>query len=281
MQKPLTASTSHRLRRWCIGIFIFWLLGLIPIYVLFDVTTTIVYGIGAAMVYALIAYIVLPYFWKVHEHRHPNLMSAQKRTLTVQGIPGDPINFGFSGSQEELMFSTKIAGWAEADPITWNSSKKIVLDSLDHHAYASAPVSDLYINGRKQDLAFEQTFGPDPSKRHHVRFWKCDQASDYGCDFWIGSATFDKGVGMSHLTGQVTHHIDADIDKERDKLGDDLAHVPGVTIQWIDGFQAVLTGKNGGGDPYFTDGRLCLAVVAGSESASPADAVLNFGNQLP
>ena len=269
---PSPMPMSHRLRRWCAGLFIFWLIGLIPIYVLFDVTTTVVYGLGAAMVYAFFAYIVLPYFWKVHERKHPNVLSAQKRTLTAQGIPGDPINVGFSGSEEELQSAINTAGWVEADPITWGSSKKIVLDSLDHRAYANAPVSDLFINGRKQDLAFEQTFGPDPSKRHHVRFWKCDQPSDYECDFWIGSATFDKGVGVSHLTGQVTHHIDADIDKERDKLGSDFAKVPGVTIQWIDGFQTVLTGKNGGGDPYFTDGRLCLAVVDSVAHSSQVDA---------
>jgi LssY C-terminus len=37
-----------------------------------------------------------------------------------------------------------------------------------------------------------------------------------------GSATFDRGVGLSRYTGQVTHHIAPDIDAERDALTDDL-----------------------------------------------------------
>ena len=39
---------------------------------------------------------------------------------------------------------------------------------------------------------------------------------------WIGAATFDRSVGFSHRTGQVTHHIAPDIDRERDTLMADL-----------------------------------------------------------
>ena len=39
---------------------------------------------------------------------------------------------------------------------------------------------------------------------------------------WLGSATFDKDVGLSRDTGQVTHHIGPDVDAERDRLTNDL-----------------------------------------------------------
>ncbi len=43
-----------------------------------------------------------------------------------------------------------------------------------------------------------------------------------GAPLWLGSASFDKGVGLSHDTGQITHHIGPDVDAERDNLIADL-----------------------------------------------------------
>ncbi len=42
---------------------------------------------------------------------------------------------------------------------------------------------------------------------------------------WIGAATFDRSVGVSHLTGKVTHHQDiaADVDDVRNKLMNDFS----------------------------------------------------------
>jgi len=213
-------------------------------------------------VYLLAAYEVIPAVWKSYESRHPALALAQKRAFTLQGIPGDPINLAFVGQEDDLIAAAVRSGWLAADPITWKSSAKITIDSLAHRAYGNAPVSDLYVEGKKQDLAFEQAFGPDPSKRHHARFWKSEQVDDEGRPLWLGAATFDSRVGVSHLTGQVTHHIDADVDKERNKLAADFGGSTGIMLEWIEGFQHDLRGKNGGGDPYFTDGRLCLIYLA-------------------
>lgn len=217
--------------------------------------------ITALALYLLAAYGAVPAIWKSYESRHPALALAQVRAFTAQGIPGDPINLAFVGQEEDLMSALRAAGWIAADPITWRSSARITVDALAHRAYVSAPVSDLFIHGRKQDLAFEQAFGPDPSKRHHARFWKQDQTDDQGRPLWLGAATFDRRVGVSHLTGQVTHHIDADVDKERDKLASDLTTRAGTVVEWIADFQREHEGKNGGGDPFFTDGRLCLAYI--------------------
>jgi len=76
-------------------------------------------------------------------------------------------------------------------------------------------------------------------------------------------------VGLSYTTGQVTHHIGPDLDAERDRLVTGLQQA-GATekVFWLDGFQQ-LQGKNGGGDPWHTDGRLEVAVLA-MPSSSPA-----------
>ncbi len=130
-----------------------------------------------------------------------------------------------------------------------------------------APVSTLELFGRKQDLAFEQPVGNSPRQRHHVRFWRWDQRHA-ASEVWFGAVTFDERVGLSHTTGQVTHHIGADLDAERDRLIAQLQQA-GVTqeVYWLDGFQQ-LQGKNGGGDPWHTDGRLEVAVLV-MPSASP------------
>ena len=89
-----------------------------------------------------------------------------------------------------------------------------------------------------------------------------------GREVWFGAITFDERVGLSHTTGQVTHHIGPDLDAERDRLMT-LLQQAGVTeeVSWLDGFQE-LQGKNGGGDPWHTDGRLAVAVLA-MEPTSP------------
>ncbi len=76
------------------------------------------------------------------------------------------------------------------------------------------PVSNLFLFGRKADLAFEKPLGDSPRERHHVRFWRTEK-THAGRPAWIGSAAFDIGVELSRTTGQVTHHISPDSDAER------------------------------------------------------------------
>lgn len=196
--------------------------------------------------------------------RYPALAEAGSRSFTLKGAAGDPLNLAFVGGEDDLLRLMAKAGWFPADPITFRSSLRITVDSLARRPYVDAPVSSLYVHGRKQDLAFEQPAANNPSKRHHVRFWRLDAP---GRTQWIAAATYDTSIGFSHVNGHVTHHIAADVDAERDKLLADLARAGGVTISWVDGFQPVRDGRNGGGDPFHTDGRLALVVLVPSAAA--------------
>jgi len=213
------------------------------------------------VLYLVLAYGALPAVWRVFEHRHPALSTVASRTVTGDGIPGDPLNVAFVGSGAEMQRRLLAAGWLPADPITMRSSFRIAGDSLVHRPYGTAPVSSLYLWGHKQDLAFEKMIGGDPRRRHHVRFWESTERDDLGRELWIGAVTLDVAAGVSHRTGQVTHHIGADIDHERDQLLVDLQGVPEAPVQWIDGFQTDLRGRNGGGDVYTTDGRLPVVIT--------------------
>ncbi|HEX7915296.1 LssY C-terminal domain-containing protein [Rudaea sp.] len=202
--------------------------------------------------------LVLPDF----SSRYPALAAAGTRSSTPKGVPGDPLNLAFVGGEDDLLRLMAKAGWFPADPITLRSSLRIAMDSIVRRPYVAAPVSSLYVGGRKQDLAFEQPAANNPSKRHHVRFWRIAAS---GPAQWMAAATYDTSIGLSrsngHVTDHVTHHISADVDAERDKLLADLQRAGGVSIAWIDSFQPVREGRNGGGDPFHTDGRLALVVI--------------------
>ena len=220
------------------------------------------------LIYLLVAYVIVPLRWKRDVRRHPQLFDAPRITHTPAGIPGDPVNVALLGSEADVIHAMIAAKWDPADPLTFRNSVRIAVDSVLRRPDATAPVSTLELFGRKEDLAFEQPVGDSPRQRHHVRFWHWDRLHD-GKEVWFGAITFDERVGLSHTTGQVTHHIGPDLDAERDRLIAGLQQA-GVTekVFWLDGFQQ-LQGKNGGGDPWHTDGRLEVATLA-VPSISPA-----------
>ena len=228
------------------------------------------FGLGAIilLLYLLAAYVLIPLAWKKQVRRHPELFDAPRVTHTSSGIPGDPVNVALLGPESDVIRALIAAKWHPADPLTFRSSVRIAVNSVFRRPDENAPVSTLQLFGRKQDLAFEQAVGDSPRQRHHVRFWHWDRLYD-GREVWFGAVTFDERVGLSHTTGQVTHHIGPDLDAERDRLIAGLQQA-GATgnVFWLDGFQQ-LQGKNGGGDPWHTDGRLEAAVLAAPPPHSP------------
>ncbi|HEX7376328.1 MAG TPA: LssY C-terminal domain-containing protein [Pirellulales bacterium] len=223
--------------------------------------------VAALALYMLIAYAVLPLAWRHFEH-HPAMADAPKTAYTTDGIPGDALNVALIGSHDEVVAAMLAAGWFPADRTTLSSSLRIATSVVFKREYDTAPVSNLYVWGRPQDLAFEQSVDENARQRHHVRFWKSSELGVSGRPLWIGAATFDQSVGFSHLTGKITHHIDADIDAERDHVMATLAKAGQLTEMFqVTGVGATLDGRNGGGDRYFTDGELTTGVV------SPGNAV--------
>jgi hypothetical protein len=206
--------------------------------------------------YGIIAYILLPQTWTHYEHQK-GLGGLSMLTRTAQGIPGDPINVGLVGSREDVLCAMHAAAWYPADPITFRSSLEIVGSVVLKRPYRDAPVSNLFYDGRREDLAFEQPDGRSADRRHHVRFWEVLKQGKEGRPVWLGSVTFDRGVGLSRYTVQVTHHIAPDIDAERDRLTGDLKAARVVeAIYEVSGIGPALNGRNGEGDPYYTDGEI-------------------------
>jgi hypothetical protein len=212
--------------------------------------------------YLVIAYFALPIFWMRYTRHHPALTDIPGITHTADGIPGDPLNMALIGTEADLKRIMVAAHWYPADPLTLRSRLEIASAAVFEHPYDDAPVSDLFLWGRKEDLAFEQPVGNDPRQRHHVRFWRSDKLDPDGRPIWVGAAIFDQRVGLSHTTGQITHHTAPDIDAERDKLFADLRQTGELSeVFFVDDFHRIRQGRNGGGDPWFTDGRLEVGVI--------------------
>lgn len=218
---------------------------------------------GAALIaaWAVVAYLVLPLVWTEVERgeAHP---PRPMLTATAQGIPGDPINVGLVGTREDVLRAFAAIGWRAADAITFETSLEIGLSVALDRPDADAPVSALYYDGRRQDLAFEKEDGKSASRRHHLRLWLTSETADDGRPLWLGSASYDRDAGFSHDTGQFTHHIAPDVDAERDAIVAALEAAGLVAARYaIPGRGATSDGRNGGGDLYFTDGRATVAVL--------------------
>jgi hypothetical protein len=217
---------------------------------------------GLVVLWLIVSYLLIPDLWLGYTRRHPTFDDVPRITHTKDGIHGDPLNVALIGTQGEVMKIMVAAHWYPADPLTLRSCLEIAEATVLQRPYKTAPVSNLYLYGRKEDLAFERPVGGDPRRRHHARFWKSETVDADGRPEWVGAAVYDEHVGFSETTGQITHVTGTDIDKERAKLFHDLTQTGNVAeTYFIDGFHTILEGRNGGGDPWRTDGRLEVGVI--------------------
>jgi hypothetical protein len=219
--------------------------------------------------WALLAYLVLPRLHSILTRIYvPNYFIGRARTS--DGLLGDPINLALLGTQAQLETAMADAGWTRADAVTARSSWRIVTSTLLRRSYDEAPVSPLLLFGRQQDLAYQQEVLGNPAKRHHVRFWKCPEdwrlPGGERAD-WLGAATFDRRVGLSLFTLQVTHKIDANTDIERDHVVRSIqSGEAAVSVGAIRDFSTGYHARNGGGDSIITDGDLPVVDLRGIPS---------------
>jgi len=182
------------------------------------------------------------------------------RARTSDGLLGDPVNLAWLGSEGQVHHAMQRAGWIRADDVDLRSSWRIVSSTIARHSYPEAPVSPLVLFDRQQDFAYQQEVAGSPSKRHHVRFWRCPEdwmlPGGYPVD-WLAAGTYDRSVGLSLFTLQVTHKIEENTDVERDFIVDSVVGSdPAATVAVIENCSSGYHARNGGGDRIETDGDL-------------------------
>ena len=214
--------------------------------------------------WAILAYLVLPRLHRILTTIYvPDYFIGRARTS--DGLLGDPINLAVLGDEAQLHLAMRRAGWTQADQVTLRSSWGIIVSTLTRRSYDEAPVSPLLLFDRKQDFAYQQEVAGNPAKRHHVRFWRTPEGwllpGGARVD-WLAAGTFDRAVGLSLFTLQITHRIDADTDVERDHVVKTVRDGDSnVDVQTLLDFSTGYHSRNGGGDSIRTDGSLPILDV--------------------
>lgn len=213
----------------------------------------------------LVTYFLLPRVHHILTRLYvPNYFIGRSRTR--EGLLGDPINVGLRGTEEQVHQAMINAGWQRADELNLRSGWGIVAATLLRRSYPDAPVSPLFLFGRRMAFTYQQEVEGNPKKRHHVRFWPCPPGwrlpGGRKVD-WLAAGTYDTAVGLNWFTLQVTHRIDAEVDVERDHILATLTHRAaepaantGIRVRWLRNFSSGYHHRNGGGDRIRTDGDL-------------------------
>ncbi len=197
------------------------------------------WAIAILITYVLAAYILIPAAIRVIRIIHPP-KHLPLYCVTPDGLASDPLNIGIIATRRELINTMQDAGWLMADRHTLKNVARIVLTTFLKHPYPNAPVSNLYLFGRKQDIAFEMQPDGSSATRHHVRFWATtyDDTKDFSIKtihwhnrskhvfgdnlLWVGAASKDVGLSLIRHNFQPTHMIDPNTDRERELIAKQL-----------------------------------------------------------
>jgi hypothetical protein len=216
--------------------------------------------------WVLVAYLVLPRVHRILSRVYvPDYFIG--RTRTADGILGDPVNLALMGTSRQVHHALQAAGWTRADDLTARTGWRIVTSTLSRRSYPAAPVSPLFLFRRQQDFAYQQEVAGSPSRRHHVRFWRCPSGwflpGGVAVD-WLAAGTYDRSVGLSLFTLQITHKIGEDVDLERDHVVSTVTSASGaVSVRVLPDFFTGYHSRNGGGDLIETDGNLPIIDLTG------------------
>ncbi len=184
------------------------------------------------------------------------LANAPKRASSKTGTPGDPVNLVVIGSEQEIETAFQKAGWTPAARMGGGSLWNAVQAMIKDQGYGSAPVSDLYLFGRKEDLAFEKMLNT-MAKRHHIRLWRSGSKTPDGRDIWLAASTHDDGIDIH--PGVISHAIDPNLDLERAKVSADLAATGLVAAeQALTPPNPLSGGMTATGGTWKTDGRIVV-----------------------
>jgi hypothetical protein len=257
--------------------FFFVFAGLAAVWLAWLVLSESIHLGWLSVLYVVALWLVIAYLALPRLHRILTTLYVPEyfigRTRTANGLLGDPVNLALLGEAAQVRAAMEAAGWTLADDVTLASSGRIVAATVTRRSYDQAPVSPLFLFGRQQDFAYQQEVEGNPSRRHHIRFWRCppDWPLPGGRRVdWLAAGTYDRSVGFSLFTLQVTHKIEADTDAERDHVVATLERADvGVQVEVIEDFSTGYHARNGGGDAIRTDGDLPIVDVRSVAAPAP------------
>jgi hypothetical protein len=189
---------------------------------------------------------------------------------------GDPLNLVLVGEPDHLLAAVSRAGWSFTHRITLDTIERMIGSALSGSAYPVAPVSPLYLLGRKQDVALQRARSTIV-QRNHLRLWMAPFRYE-GRPVWVGQVSRDVGVKATTQSATLTTHvIDSNVDEAREYFLQSLI-VAGAVEQFafIEGMEPAPRSSprvNLTGDPYFTDGLRAVIILAREGIVPPEEAL--------
>jgi hypothetical protein len=187
------------------------------------------------------------------------LEELPRRVTTKSGTPGDMVNFLLVGSKEQLKTALEAAGWILVDKTAQDALQHVIEETIAHRAYSAMPMSPLYLFGRPQDFGWAEGMPIQVvSERNHCRLWEAPWLTTDGQTVWAGAGTHDIGMERE-ASGQLTHAIDPNVDKEREYIADELKNAEMVrNVQYASPSNPVREAKTATGGSFHSDGRIAI-----------------------
>jgi hypothetical protein len=119
---------------------------------------------------------------------------------------GDPINLVIIGGLDDAFPALVRRGWHPTEEKWRGSIWRMVTAALSGDRYPDAPVSDLYLFGRSQDLALQKA-RDNVHQRNHLRLW-LSPIQYRGKQVWVGQISRDIGIRFTiHSPTLVTSEL--------------------------------------------------------------------------
>jgi hypothetical protein len=199
-------------------------------------------ALAILLTYIIGAYVLIPALIRLIRVILP-ARHLQAYSVTPDGFASDPVNIGIVGTRKDLVKAMQAAGWHVADKHNLKNIAQEISSAILNRSYKNAPMSHLYLFGRKQDIGFEIPIEGERGHRHHVRFWATSYRPGAKLNFgtiewhrqrarsirkhtkhtlWVGAASKDVGFAFIRHNVQLTHMIDPDTNAERQLIIDGL-----------------------------------------------------------
>jgi hypothetical protein len=192
--------------------------------------------------------------------------SWSERTTTTGGQDADIINLVFIGSRQQVESAFRAAGWMSSDPASKGSVLRMFHAFLALNGYPRAPISKQLFQGQSSDSTWEKSLN-SYGKRDHLRIWAAREAWQ-GRPIWTSASSRETGAALSLWHWRFLHHVDSNLDAERDKVVRDLT-LAGCVDKVHESPRAAVPELylNATGDELRTGGR--VAVVSLKDCSNP------------
>jgi hypothetical protein len=184
----------------------------------------------------------------------------------------DPLNFVLIGARDEITPNFARAGWHVSEVLKRRSALRTFQSYFFGSQYRYAPISAIYVFGRRQDLSLQKA-RETARERNHLRIWQTPLRYA-GKPVWIGQISRD--IGLSYNWKNIVgHEVDPDLDEARNYLVQDMLRSQKLTrFGWVRGVGASPPSDPRhmeDGTPFFTDGL--RAVMMFGTTRTPLDQI--------